>query len=110
MQNPIEIEPFGEAREEAKINYSPTNEPNYGFARNKEEDKEKKYETNFVPPVLTRREFSTENMRREFLKSPEQTWNSQTNEQQLDDIDFIQEETRLPFEEQQKKYKRARLR
>ncbi len=112
-QEPAPIQEFTnqqeEAREEVRINYSPINEPNYSFARNKEEDEEKKYETNFVPPVLTRREFSPE-IRREFLKQPENVWGNQTNEPQLDEIGFIEEETRLPFEEQQKKYKRAKLR
>ncbi len=107
---PVPIEPQGEEREEEKrINYS-VNEPQYNFARNAKEDEEKKYETNFVPPVLTRQEFSEEGMRREFLKSPEQAWQNQGNESQLSDLDFIESETRLPFEEQQKKYKRAKLR
>jgi len=111
MQNTIEPEqPEREMREERRIDYTVTNEPNYGFARNTEEDEEKKYETTFVPPVLTRREFSEEGMRREFLKPSENVWNTQSNERQLSEVDFIEQETRLPFEEQQKKYKRTKLR
>lgn len=111
MQNTIETgQPERETREEGRINYTATNEPNYGFARNTEENEEKKYETTFVPPVLTRREFSEEGMRREFLKPSENVWAPSQDERQLSEIDFIEQETRLPFEEQQKKYKRTKLR
>ena len=98
-----------EAREQPAVNYAPANEPQYGFRRTEREDKEKKYETNFVPPVLSRREFSQEGIRREFLKPSENVWNP-SSEQQIDEIDFIEQEARLPFEEQQKKYKRTKLR
>jgi len=110
VQPLIETEQTGREADEKRINYSPTNEPKYGFVRRTEE-KEKKYETNFVPPVLTRRElFSEGGMRREFLKPSENIWSNQSNEQQLNEIDFVEQEARLPFEEQQKKYKRAKLR
>jgi hypothetical protein len=110
VQPLIETEQTGREEDKKRINYSPTNEPKYGFVRRTEE-KEKKYETNFVPPVLTRRElFSEGGMRREFLKPSENIWSNQSNEQQLNEIDFVEQEARLPFEEQQKKYKRAKLR
>ncbi len=97
------------AGNESRINYTSANEPQYGFQRNTANDEEKKYETNFVPPVLSRREFSAD-MKREFLKSPEQAWGSKADEQGLEEINFMEEKRRLPFEEQQKKYRRAKLR
>ena len=98
-------------RNEKRIDYSPnSNQPNYGFQRNAAESEEKKYETNFVPPVLSRREMPFNATRQEFLKPPAETWSSKINESQLNEIEFIEEERKLPFEEQQKKYKRFKFR
>jgi len=110
IENPVEIEQQRETRGERRIDYSPvSNEPNYGFARNTE-DEEKKYESTFVPPVLTRMEISGNEMRQEFLKPQNETLGNKINENwQSIDIDIVEEETRLPFEEQ-KKYKRFKLR
>ena len=99
-----------EEREERRIDYSAQNQPNYGFQRNSdEEQEEKKYESSFVPPILSRREISGSEMKQEFLRPREETWQKGTNEQQLGEIDVIREKARLPFEEQ-KKYKRHKLR
>ncbi len=95
-------------REERRIDYSPTsNQPNYGFQRNTN-DEEKKYESTFVPPVLSRREIQGDGMRQEFLRPQTETWQNRTSEQQLENIDIIEQETKIPFEEQ-RKYKRHRL-
>jgi len=98
-----------EEREERRIDYSAQNQPNYGFERNTKDKEEKKYESSFVPPILSRREISGSEMKQEFLRPREETWQKGTNEQQLGEIDVIMEEARLPFEEQ-KKYKRFKLR
>lgn len=98
-----------EEREERRIDYSAQNQPNYGFERNTKDKEEKKYESSFVPPILLRREISGSEIRQEFLRPREETWQKGTNEQQLGEIDVIMEEARLPFEEQ-KKYKRHKLR
>lgn len=109
LQNPVETEAERRAGE-GRIDYSPaSNEPNYGFTRNIREDEEKKYETSFIPPVLTRREISENEIRQEFLKQPAESWSNRIDESQLNKIDFIEEGTKLPFEEQ-KKYKRFKLR
>jgi len=109
IDNPIEIEQPRE-RGERRIDYSPaSNQPNYGFARNREENQEKKYESTFVPPVLSRREISGNEMKQEFLRPQGEAWNNRTNEHQLENVDVMEQETRLPFEEQ-KKYKRHKLR
>ncbi len=105
----MEIEPERREANERRIDYSPATETNYGFERREENNEEKKYESNFVPPVLSRREMPTNAMRQEFLKPQSENWSNRMNEPQLNEIDFIEEETRLPFEEQ-KKYKRAKLR
>ena len=98
-----------EEREERRIDYSAQNQPNYGFERNTKDKEEKKYESSFVPPILSRREISGSEMKQEFLRPREETWQKGTNEQQLGEIDVIREKARLPFEEQ-KKYKRHKLR
>jgi hypothetical protein len=107
------IETNQERAEENKkrIDYSPnSNQPNYGFQRNTAEDEERKYETNFAPPVLSRREISPREIRQEFLKPREENIDNNINEQLLNEIEFVEEERRLPFEEEQKKYKRLKLR
>jgi hypothetical protein len=48
-------------------------------------------------------------MRQEFLHPSGEAWQKGANENQLGGIDIIEKETRLPFEEQ-KKYKRFKLR
>jgi hypothetical protein len=98
-------------KNEKRIDYSPnSNQPNYGFQRNTEKDEEKKYETNFAPPVLTRREMPSNATRQEFINPQAETWSNKINESKLNEIEFIEEERRLPFEEEQKKYKRFKLR
>jgi len=113
INNMIETQPETrerEEREERRIDYSPaSNQPNYGFTGNREENKEKKYESTFVPPVLSTREVFRNERRQEFLRPREEMLNNRINEQQLDDINVMESETRLPFEEQ-KKYKRFKLR
>ena len=101
----IEIEQR-ERTDDRRVDYAPvSNAPNYGFARNtaNTDDDERKYETAFVPPVLSRVE-TARNMRQEFIRPQTGIWND-GNEQQTD-IEFMQTETKLPFEEQQKKYRR----
>jgi len=97
-------------RGERRIDYSPvSNQPNYGFERHSDEEQEKKYESTFVPPVLSRREIFGNEMKQEFLRPQEEIWSNRRNEQQLEEIDIMEKETKLPFEEQ-KKYKRVKLR
>jgi len=99
-----------EERRERRIDYSPaSNQPDYGFERATEENEGKKYESTFVPPVLSRREIQTEGMRQEFLRPSGETGTNENRQNQLEGIDILEEETRLPFEEQ-KKYKRFKLR
>jgi hypothetical protein len=107
IENPVPIT-TGQERNEKRIDYSPTEKTNYGFVN--VEPEEKKYETEFVPPVLTRRETSQREMRQEFLNPQTDTWSSKIHEPRLSEIDFIEEERKLPFEEQQKKYKRFKFR
>jgi len=110
IPNPI-IETTQEREEinERRIDYSPTTQTNYGFERRRENE-EKKYESNFVPPVLSSRE-TLNAIRPEFLKSQTETWTpARGNNQEFIESEFIEEERKLPFEEHQKKYKRTRLR
>ncbi len=109
MQRQAPIQPVvGEQRQEneRRIDYS-VNQPNY-TARNTTEEDERKYETNFVPPVLTRRDFTDNSMRREFLKPQERVWGN-IDESELNEVEFFEEERKLPFEEQ-KKYKKYKFR
>jgi len=109
IQNQFEIQLPEETRER-RIDYSPvSNEPNYSFTRTTTEEEEKKYETNFVPPVLTRREIQEREIRQEFLKPPAEDWGNRIDESLLNEIGFLEDERKLPFEEQ-KKYKRLKLR
>jgi len=99
-----------EERGERRIDYSPaTNQPNYGFQRNTEQEEKQKYESSFVPPVLSRREMSGSGMRQEFLHPQNETWQGGRSEAQLEGIDILENETRLPFETENK-YKGFRLR
>jgi hypothetical protein len=103
----VETEP---EKNEKRIDYSPAANSNYGFSRNTTKDEEKKYETNFVPPVLSRREMPSNVMRQEFINPQGENWGNKIHESQLNEIEFIEEERRLPFEEEQKKYKRFKFR
>jgi hypothetical protein len=105
----IEASRESEQKEEKKIDYSPDSQSNYGFERSRE-DEGKKYESSFTPPVLSRREISTREMKQNFLNPQNERFENRMNETQLNEIDFIENEKKLPFEEQQKKYKRFRLR
>jgi hypothetical protein len=103
---PVDFREFSREETGERIEYAPTNEPNYNFARTPE-DEEKKYETKFVPPVLTRRQFLAD--MREELKPQNEAWSSKTNEKETITTDNLEEQRRLPFE-QQRKYKRHKLR
>lgn len=105
-ENQAETEQQNRTRREGKIDYSASNEPKYGAVRIKKE--EKKYETSFVPPVLTRNE--PIGRRQEFLRPTEtSTWDRQNSQ----GSQFIETGTiahgRLPFEGEQKKYKKVRF-
>ena len=112
-QEQMPVEQFANQREERrerKIDYSTaSNQPDYGFERTTQENGQKKYESTFVPPVLSRREIQTEGMRQEFLRPSGETGTNENMQNQLVGIGIIEQETRLPFEEQ-KKYKRFKLR
>lgn len=101
---------LAEERGERRTDYSLNpNQLNYLPAA-RQEGEEKKYETDFVPPVLSRREISARELRQDFLKPQNEAQGNKTNEAWLNEVDFIEEERKLPFEEKQKKYKRFRLR
>lgn len=109
IPNPIIEQPI-QAREETnerRIEYSPTKDTNYNSERIVEGE-EKNYESVFVPPVLSRREESN-TVRPEFLKPQSEAWTQvRRDDNQFIESEFIEEERKLPFEEQ-KKYKRTKL-
>ena len=118
---PTQIEFNNQEREnrETRITYSPTsNAPNYGFQRNiTDESEDRKYEdtmTRVPPPVLSRREIFRDETRQQFLKPTANPWQEQGQRQMQEDreardIELINQDLRLPFEEQ-KKYKSNKLR
>lgn len=106
IDSSVEIESPRE--EERRIDYSAQNQPNYGFQRATGENEEKKYESTFVPPVLSRRG-ELDAIRPKFLKPPTETWTPTRENNEFIESEFIEEERKLPFEEQ-KKYKRFKLR
>jgi hypothetical protein len=93
--------------EERRIDYSVSNEPKYS-AGITEQEQERKYETNFIPPVLNQREIIG---REEFFKPMRSAW--ETTEQMAETPGhferFETERKRLPFEEEQKKYKKVKF-
>lgn len=103
IQIPIELQK--EITEEKRINYS-SNEPQYNTA--KEETEEKNYETAFIPPVLSTRRTSEQN---NFFIPRENTWGEagqiRETPEQFETMEGIQ--GRLPFEEEQKKYKKVKF-
>ena len=110
IPNPVIEQPI-QAREETnerRIEYSATTDTNYGFETRRENSDEKKYESSFVPPVLSRRE-ELNAVRPEFLRPQTETWTpTRTNNDEFIESEFIEEERKLPFEER-KKYKRTKL-
>ncbi len=105
METPAERN-MQEKSGEKKIDYAASNEPKYSTGIIREE--EKKYETSFIPPVLARDE--SMNRKHEFLRPTEKmTWERQTNQDsQFIETDVI-EHGRLPFEGEQKKYKKIKF-
>jgi hypothetical protein len=108
-QNQFEMQQK-ERTEERKIDYGISNEPKYSAGRDiQTEQEEKKYETTFIPPVLTRRETQG---REEFFRQTKTAWGEakQINEtpQQFEALETTRK--KLPFEEEQKKYKRVKFR
>lgn len=108
-QEPVpmpEIAPQEIEREEKEINYV-SNEPKYSTGREVEQE-ERKYETSFIPPVLNQRESIG---REEFFKPMRSAW--ERTEQIAETPEhferFETERRRLPFEEEQKKYKRVKF-
>ena len=103
-----------EQSRERRVDYSPvSNQPNYGFQRDAtEENREKKYESAFVPPVLSRREIFREEMRQEFLHPQQEIQNKEkgTDETLLEGIEILKQDMKPMFGEEEKKYKRHRLR
>jgi len=98
-------------REERRIDYFPaSNEPNYSFQRNREENEEKKYESNFVPPVLSTREIFRQERRQEFLRPQQEVQSQREEETLLEGIELLKQDMKLPFEQEQRKYKRHKLR
>jgi hypothetical protein len=107
MQNQFETQPEPEINQR-RIDYSPfPKEPAYNFTRTTE-DEEKKYETSFIPPVLTKKEVLEKEIKQEFLKPPTESWSNKIDESRLSEIEFVKEETGLPLEEQ-KKYKKLKI-
>jgi len=101
-----------EQSRERRVDYSPvSNQPNYGFQRDAtEENREKKYESAFVPPVLSRREIFREEMKQEFLRPQQEVQNKETDETLLEGIEILKQDMMPMFGEEEKKYKRHRLR
>jgi hypothetical protein len=97
--------------DEGRGNYaSSSNTPKYLSGRTENIDENKKYESNFVPPVLKNREIPSHSLRQEFSNQSNERWRNQASEQKMNEIDFIEHERRLPFEEAREKYKRVNLR
>ena len=97
-----------ETTRETKPDYTTSNEPKYSTGREIEQE-ERKYETTFIPPVLTRREIS--GSREDFFMPKEDTWGEvrAINETPQEFETMHDEKRRLPFEEEQKKYKRIKF-
>lgn len=97
-----------QTEDEKRIDYAVSNEPKYSTGREIEQE-ERKYETTFIPPVLTRREIS--GGREDFFRPREDTWGEvkQINEipQQFETMRTTGE--RLPFEAEEKKYKKVKF-
>lgn len=95
--------------ETRRINYVISNEPKYSTLRREEDPDEKKYESVFIPPVLSRREIRA-SMRQEFL-SPTERLMADENNPSLRFIEWenFDDAARLPFEKNEKKYKKFRL-
>ncbi len=105
METPAERN-MQEISEEKKIDYAASNEPKYSTGRIREE--ERKYETSFIPPVLAREE--SMGRRQEFLRPTERTtWEGHDRDSQFVEAGSIEQERLLPFEGEQKKYKKVRL-
>ncbi|MCX6747260.1 MAG: hypothetical protein NTU63_03970 [Candidatus Pacearchaeota archaeon] len=111
-QQEVEIPNQTAKTENKRIDYSTvsnlTNEPKYNFSVNDEQE-ERKYETNFVPPVLSRKD--SQSMRQEFLMPSDRSWKSENSniDSQSVEWDIFEDIKKLPFETEQKKYKPFRL-
>jgi len=91
---------------ERKIDYAISNEPKYSAGTTFLQE-EKKYETTFIPPSLTQRETPE----REFFMPMKNAWEEtkQISETPEQFGMFESKRKKLPFEEEQKKYKRTKF-
>ena len=96
--------------QEKRINYTVSNEPKYSTITTSVEREEKKYESSFTPPVLTKRNMQVPE-RQNFLKPSDTLWMDRGNSaEQSIDTDSPEERAGLPFENEQKKYRRFKIR
>jgi len=95
-----------EIEEERKMDYAISNEPKYSAGTTSLQE-EKKYETTFIPPSLTQRETPE----REFFMPMKSAWEEakQISETPEQFGMFESKRKKLPFEEEQKKYKRTKF-
>jgi hypothetical protein len=104
--NQFESKQKKEIEEERKIDYAVSNEPKYSAGTTPLEEV-KKYETTFIPPSLTQREISG----REFFIPMKSAWEEpkQISETPEEFEVFEMGRKRLPFEEEQQKYKKIKF-
>jgi len=89
--------------EKPKLDYTISDESNYSVSEEKI-----KYQTNIEPPVLEPREVSEALPRQEFLNPIEGRMIDNQNDlrPRIVEAGFVEKETRLPFETDEKKYKK----
>ena len=92
-------------KEEKRIDYA-QNSPRYGTAR-ENETQEKKYQSDFRAPVLEAARFTDTN--REFLMPRRQALTEMSDNREKIETGSFEHEQRLPFEQEQKKYKKVKL-
>jgi len=95
--------------ERIQIDYeSSLNKPDYS---EQNIEKEKKYQTNFSPPVLTPVNISKELSNQEFIDPLAGKMISPQNDQNQNIIETrpIERESRLPFEKDEKKYRNVKI-
>ncbi len=106
----IELPSAKQETTERRIDYvAKSNAPKYSVFGRTGEEEEKKYESVFIPPVLSRREMRATRTH-ELLRPSEQMLTDENNPSlQFVEWENFEDSAGLPFEKQEKKYKKFRL-
>lgn len=90
---------------ETGLGYSASNEPKYSDTTTTNEKDEKKYESEFRPPIL--RQTDSRELRQEILTPPREAGMQESQDPSMIETNILEQRRREPFETQEKKYSKV---